>query len=389
MTTSPTHEPGAGWSRWQKALVLALPLLLLFLAGEVAGRLLERYAGYLPRRSASYAEGNPFLRTALVPGIHFESGPFDVDVNRLGFRGPEIAVPKPPGTFRIFAIGESSTFGWKGASSHEEAWPAVLEAKLRAAHPERSIEVVNAGVPGYTSIEQRINYLLRISHLEPDAVLIYHGNNDLTWSWVPNIETNLVYGRGESVGPPGLLARAIDLSYVLMELRSRADLFGRANATKHDTPDTTAIRVLGDNLSGLIQDAKRSGVRVAISTFAHGFDEDGAPGVFSEDEVALGVPAVGRWFEYLDAQGARRSFPLYNEMIRHLARSEGIVFADARSRIPGTTEYFIDWCHFTRQGYALMADVWFEAIEEAGWFASEHPQEIGQSASAKAPATSS
>ena len=42
--------------------------------------------------------------------------------------------------------------------SHEEAWPAVLEAKLRAVHPERKIEVVNAGVPGYTSVEQRINF---------------------------------------------------------------------------------------------------------------------------------------------------------------------------------------------------------------------------------------
>jgi hypothetical protein len=35
------------------------------------------------------------------------------------------------------------------------------------------VEVVNAGVPGYTSIEQRVNFMLRISHLEPDAVLIY------------------------------------------------------------------------------------------------------------------------------------------------------------------------------------------------------------------------
>src|SRR5687768_13738025 len=124
------REPGSSWSRGTRFLVLAAPILILFLLGEVAGRLLERYAGYLPRRAASYAAGNPYLRTALVPGIRFESGPFRVSVNSLGFRGPEIGVPKPPGVFRIFAIGESSTFGWKGVRSHEEAWPALLEAKL-------------------------------------------------------------------------------------------------------------------------------------------------------------------------------------------------------------------------------------------------------------------
>ncbi len=368
---NPTQAaPGASWSRSTRFLVLSLPLLLLFLLGELAGRLLERYAGYFPRRAASYAEGNPYLRTALIPGKRFESGPFHVDVNSLGFRGPEMQSPKAPGTFRIFAIGESSTFGWKGVRSHSEAWPAVLEAKLRAAHPGRAIEVVNAGVPGYTSIEQRINFLLRISHLQPDAIVIYHGNNDLTWSWVPNIETNLVYGRGESIGPPSRLARVVDYSYVLMELRSRMDLFSRSTNQKHDLPDTTAIRVLRDNLAGLVGDARRVGARVAIGTFAHGLNEAGAPGQYSDAEKALGVPAVGRWFENLGPQGARRSFPLYNEMVRQLAIAERIPLAEPARRVPGTPEYFTDWCHFTVKGEQLMAQIWFEMIEQAGWLRS-------------------
>src|SRR5688572_21377295 len=120
MNSPSAPEPGARWSRTTRVLVLALPLVVLFLLAEVAGRLLARYAGYLPRRAASFAEGNPYLRTALVPGIRFESGPFRVEVNRLGFRGPEITVPKPAGTFRIFAVGESTTFGWKGIHSHTE-----------------------------------------------------------------------------------------------------------------------------------------------------------------------------------------------------------------------------------------------------------------------------
>ena len=57
------------------------------------------------------------------------------------------------------------------------AWPATLQEKLRRKYPDRNREVVNAGVPGYTSVEQRINFMLRISQLEPDAIVIYHGNN--------------------------------------------------------------------------------------------------------------------------------------------------------------------------------------------------------------------
>jgi len=360
-------SPGAHWSLSKRLLVLLIPFLCVLLIGELAGRLLERYAGYMPRRTASYAEGNPYLRTALIPGVHFSSGSFRVEVNSLGFRGPEIQVPKPLGTFRIFALGESSTFGWKGARSHEEAWPALLEAKLRAAHPGRPIEIVNAGVPGYTSIEQRINFMLRISRLQPDAVLIYHGNNDLNWSWVTDVETKLVYGRGQSIGPPSQFQRLIDYSYVLMEIRSRINFFSRTSKLKHDDPDAAAIRMLKNNLAGLISDAHRTGVKVAIGTFAHGLDESGQPSQFSEDEVTLGVPAVGRWFENLGPQGARRSFPVYNDMVRDLARSEGVPLAEPARRVPPTPEFLTDWCHFTAKGEQLMAQIWFETLEQAGW----------------------
>ena len=154
-----------------------------------------------------------------------------------------------------------------------------------------------------------------------------------------------------------------------MELRSRLVLFGASSRAKHDDVDPAAIHVLHDNLRGLIGDALRSNAKVAIGTFAHGFDEHGSAGVFSEEEKKLGVPAVGRWFDNLGPQGARRSFPVYNDMVRGLAASEGIPLAEPAKNVPGTSEYFTDWCHFTAKGEALMAQVWFETVERAGWFA--------------------
>ena len=213
--------------------------------------------------------------------------------------------------------------------------------------------------------------MLRISHLQPDAILIYHGNNDLNWSWVPDLETKLVYGRGESIGPPDILARLIDHSYVLMEIRSRLNLFGRSSIIKRDTPDPAAIRMLHNNLAALIADARRAGALVAIGTFAHGMNEIGEPGVFSADEARLGVPAVGQWFEHLGPQGARRSFPVYNDMVRGLARAEGIPLAEPAKAVPPTPDFLTDWCHFTLKGEQRMGQIWFDTLEQAGWFGAK------------------
>jgi lysophospholipase L1-like esterase len=377
MTTN-TAKPNAGpvsrpsgfarLPRWKRALFLSVPFIVLFLAGEIAGRLLERYAGYLPRRRASYIASNPYIRSALVPGFRFRSALFEVDVNSLGFRGDEFAVPKPSGTFRIFAIGESTTFGWKGVHSHREAWPALLEAKLRAAYPGRAIEVINAGVPSITSVEQRINLMLRISKLQPDAILIYHGNNDINWSWVPDLETKLIYGRKFEALQITWWDRLVEHSYVYMELRSRMDMFRRSSALKHDEPDPTALRMLSDNLRDLIGDAQRMRLKIAIGTFAHALDESGSPGVFSDAERKLGVPVVGRYFENLSPQGVRRTFPLYNAHVRELAANTRVPLCDLAPAIPKTTEYFIDWCHFSRKGEETVAAHWFDTIKKAGWF---------------------
>lgn len=366
-SSTPSRSKRKRLSRRKKMLFIAIPFLALFLAGEVTGRLLERYTSYTPRRRASYAQPNPFLRNALTPGIKFRSGEYEINVNSYGFRGDEFAMPKPPGTFRIFAIGESTTFGWKGVKSHLEAWPALLQENLRQMYPARSIEVINAGVPGYTSIEQRINFMLRISKLQPDAIVIYHGNNDINWSWVPDVVTKTVYGREPAGSSTTWWDRVTDHSYVFVELRSRLEFSRRSGAAKHDDADPAALAMLHDNLRGLIQDAKRANVRVAIATFAHALDEQGAPSVFSDQEKKLGVPQTGRWFDHLSPQGARKTFPLYNAGVRALAAEESIPLCEVGPAIPKTTEYHTDWCHFTVAGEKLVAQQWSDTIRSAGW----------------------
>lgn len=84
------------------------------------------------------------LGYALTPGYDYNG----IRVNKLGFRGPEITAERSPGSLRIVAMGDSTTFGLYG---HDCPYPAQLQQGLDAMLPERKIEVVNAGVEGYSS----------------------------------------------------------------------------------------------------------------------------------------------------------------------------------------------------------------------------------------------
>jgi len=101
--------------------------------------------------------------------------------NSRGFNAREVPYDKPAGTFRIVALGDSSTFGW-GVDT-EDVYPHLLEGILRRRHPGAAIEVVNLGVCGYSS-QQGLTLLRREGlRFDPDLVTLSYGSND--YSMVP------------------------------------------------------------------------------------------------------------------------------------------------------------------------------------------------------------
>ncbi len=100
-----------------------------------------------------------------------------VTTNSLGFRGAEIAMPKPTGRFRIVAVGDSVTFGF--GVNDTETFSAQAEQLLRRALHGADIEVVNLAVPGYET-RQEVGLVKRYaSALQPDLVLIGFYTNDV------------------------------------------------------------------------------------------------------------------------------------------------------------------------------------------------------------------
>lgn len=112
--------------------------------------------------------------------------------NSHGFRTPEFSLQKKPGTLRIVCFGDSSTFGIGAAM--EDTWPYQLQGMLQRNDvgqiegpisddsPAPFVEVINAGVPGYTSHQGLQHMRQEIDRLQPDVVLASYANNDF-WHW--------------------------------------------------------------------------------------------------------------------------------------------------------------------------------------------------------------
>lgn len=125
-----------------------------------------------PAERRDYQVLDPILGYALKPGYSAKG----ISINSLGFRGPEFTPEKPKGTTRIFAIGDSTTFGLSG---EECPYPVQMQWLLDAAYRPGKFQVINAGVEGY-GMDYALRLLeTRIIPLSPDIVIMYIGWNDL------------------------------------------------------------------------------------------------------------------------------------------------------------------------------------------------------------------
>ncbi len=100
-----------------------------------------------------------------------------VNVNSLGFRGPEFIREKPETSFRIFLVGGSTAFG-AGATSDDFTIAGFLQKKFDDVKLTKKIQVVNAGISSATSFEETYYIKHTLAQLNPDLIVIYDGFND-------------------------------------------------------------------------------------------------------------------------------------------------------------------------------------------------------------------
>jgi lysophospholipase L1-like esterase len=154
-----------GILRW---IALALALLAIVAGLHATGWLGSR-AGDPP----SAAAPRPHVICGDCPYL-YKPNPAHPEVSSQGLRDRDYAIPKPEGVLRILVLGDSVAFGI--GVSREESFPKRLEERLR--RRGRQVEVINAGVKGYTAYNEVHFYLSELRDFQPDVVLLAVVLND-------------------------------------------------------------------------------------------------------------------------------------------------------------------------------------------------------------------
>ncbi len=146
--------------------------------------------GFTDSENVTIFEGDPVHFWRVRPNLDRVIWDFTVvSTNEQGLRHEGTIGPKRKGSRRIVTLGDSVTFGYripvvfpdKPEAYDREVlpYPLAMERDLRAANPDRDIEVVNLAVPGYTS-HQGLAWLRHdIGKLKPDLVIACFGWNDI------------------------------------------------------------------------------------------------------------------------------------------------------------------------------------------------------------------
>jgi lysophospholipase L1-like esterase len=121
---------------------------------------------------------DPLLGWSKMPGAEGSFVGYEyqahVQINSQGLRDDEVPYQKPPGEYRILALGDSFTVELE--VEKEQVWTEVLEELLSA---KRAAQVINAGTRGYGSDQEYL--FLREGGLKysPDLVLVAFFVNDV------------------------------------------------------------------------------------------------------------------------------------------------------------------------------------------------------------------
>lgn len=283
----------------------------------------------------------PYVNYGFKPDFT-RSGPEVRTTNSDGFRGPEIARPKPAGVYRIVCLGGSTTY--TSFTDDDQTYPVLLEQELEQRLPGRDFEVINAGVESYTSAESLANLAFRCLDFEPDAVLVYHGANDVRPRRYPEFDSGYTpYRKVWDGGTDDYVKRSGELGGINTFIQHPPVPEGTdpmANLADHGPA------VFRRNLASLAGLARAHDVRPIFVTFAASDDFELADrGVAPDASLRAGIRE-------------------HNGVMRALCTERGLDLVDFAPRMTLTREMFRDQVHVTPAGSALKARLIAEGLAD-------------------------
>lgn len=345
-------------------------LFLVFLGGVMGVVVGEIYiravTGYvtaetLGRDSLDY-EGSVFARHVLVAK---PKAPEDPNarwrINRHGYRGPEFAISKPDGTFRILFYGGSQVFDENPGGKD---WPSRVGELLRAKGFDQ-VEALNLGIPGHASFDS-VGRLFAEGHLfDPDMVVLLNAWNDMKnfasdqpllrqlkpYVWV-NPRLHYWNGLDRLLSETSQLYVQLRDRYVLWQLR-----LGREGRIQVDAPPFKV------HAYGVRQ------YRLDFATFADLAHTLGARPVFilqprlpAPDNDEQAKKRISYHYLNIDHPTLLQTFALTDRIQREVGAAKGVPVLDPGATMTGQAPYFLDHVHLTAEGSEKLAQLMADGL---------------------------
>lgn len=268
--------------------------------------------------------------------------------NGLGFRSPSIAPVPAPGELRIAVVGASTVAG-AYAKTNSATFPQLLEERLRRAMPGRVVNVINAGIEGYTVRDMERLIERAIIPQRPNIVIIYPGFNDMAALCRPGTRASAVL---QPVAAPSLpqwvLTREV-ISKNTLALREapariKVDLKARF---------PTFYR---HSLDGMVNKLNAAGIKPILLTVARAFRPN-------DGEAGRRLAKSSLFYNScLDYDSLNEAGTMFNQTIANVARSRATPLIDLGRMMPSGPAHFVDSSHFTRAGEELSSEIIYREL---------------------------
>lgn len=346
------------------AVALAAAALELLLRLGTADDFLDR-----PFPNVEWMAMNPVLGWRNRPGFRTNT---DLDrnyrgelqIDRRGFHADPAFQPMPSAEHRIVCLGDSGTFGvwWEEAPGREP--PAVLHgfdnyprelARLLEKRGNTDVEVINAGVAGYSSSHGVRQLMTEILPLDPDVITVRFGYNDHSLSWNPGLRSR---------EPQSALGRTVLYRFSSWKL-TRLGLAAHQRLTLlHPAPNSVPWATLDEfrgNLERFVEIARTHHVHLLF------IDYPLRPltwGIFEVDGFFLALEGLPD-MEALHARHAE-----YQDVLRDLATRESVPLLETGpALLESASPVFTvaDPLHLTPAGARIVAELLLEELVDLGW----------------------
>ena len=314
----------------------------------------DRFLFYRLRPDVNIELLDPFA----PPGA-LEKSRWSVHTNAQGFRGDALAARKP--AVRVAALGDSSTFGW--GVEQFEAYPGRLAHTLadKLGRPPADVEVLNLGVPGYSSFQGRVLLERTALGLAPDLV---------TWSYLSNDgemtgeSDRAAYA--QRVGARGALlawlheSRAYEtLEAWILVARRRLEPPPPLDPTNAAHRNIPSYAVAAGNIRAAVATARGAGIPIVLV----GNCTRAEPAKLMGDVASeLGVPHLDATALLDGLLPALATDERYSDQRRAMRARYGAAELEAR---PFLLAFLPDHCHPNAFGHRLIADALTEVVAKA------------------------